>query len=259
MIGRTNIRERIQKGELVVSCMLRFPNPAAVEIMAHAGVDLLIIDNEHYPFNEETMIDLVRAADVHEMAVVVRVPDAEPTRIAHIMDYGVDGIKVPSVDSYEEAMQLVNAVKFAPLGTRGYCPITRANDYGFGMNADAFTEHSNKHSLVFVQIESKEGIEDLDRILSIPEVDLVDYGASDLSASYGIPGKNTDPVVTRAVDTFLEKAKKAGKPVSRMAYTPEEVQRYLDEGYRNITLASDQQIVFNRCASMMHVLPGKEA
>ena len=104
--------------------MLRFPSPAAMEIMALAGVDLVIIDNEHYPFDEETMIDLVRAADVRGMACAVRVPNAEPTRIAQIMDYGVDGILVPSVDSYEEAMQLVNAVKYAPVGERGFCPIT---------------------------------------------------------------------------------------------------------------------------------------
>ena len=116
MIGRTNIRQRLRNNDVVISAMLRFPSPAAMEIMALAGVDLVIIDNEHYPFDEETMIDLVRAADVRGMACAVRVPNAEPTRIAQIMDYGVDGILVPSVDSYEEAMQLVNAVKYAPVG-----------------------------------------------------------------------------------------------------------------------------------------------
>ena len=64
MIGRTNIRQRLRNNDVVISAMLRFPSPAAMEIMALAGVDLVIIDNEHYPFDEETMIDLVRAADV---------------------------------------------------------------------------------------------------------------------------------------------------------------------------------------------------
>ena len=79
MIGRTNIRQRLRNNDVVISAMLRFPSPAAMEIMALAGVDLVIIDNEHYPFDEETMIDLVRAADVRGMACAVRVPNAEPT------------------------------------------------------------------------------------------------------------------------------------------------------------------------------------
>ena len=51
MIGRTNIRQRLRNNDVVISAMLRFPSPAAMEIMALAGVDLVIIDNEHYPFD----------------------------------------------------------------------------------------------------------------------------------------------------------------------------------------------------------------
>lgn len=150
MIGRTNIRQRLRNNDVVISAMLRFPNAAAMEIMALAGVDMVIIDNEHYPFNEETIIDLVRAADIHNMACAVRVPNAEPARIAQIMDYGVDGILVPSVDTYEEAMTLVNAVKYAPVGTRGFCPITRTASYGFSKSASEYAEFANEHSVVMV-------------------------------------------------------------------------------------------------------------
>ena len=254
MIGKNNVRERIRSGELVVSCMLRFPNPAAAEIMALAGVDLMVIDNEHYPFNEETMIDLIRAADVHGMATVVRVPNCEPTRIAQIMDMGADGIWIPSCDLYEEAMQLVNAVKYAPLGTRGYCPITRANMYGYGMPADEFTAFSNEHSIVIVQIETKEGVEDLDRILTIPEIDFIDYGPSDLSASYGIPGKSSDPIVQNAIKEIISKSTAAGKPVARTAHSAEEVQQLLDEGSRIVHLGSDQQILAARARKLIRAV-----
>ena len=91
-------------------------------------MDLIVIDNEHYPFNPQRMETIIRAAETYGAECMVRVPNTEPARIAQIMDYGVDGILVPSVDSYEEAMQLVNAVKYAPVGERGFCPITRAAD-----------------------------------------------------------------------------------------------------------------------------------
>lgn len=251
MIGQTNIRERLRNNDVIISAMLRFPNPAAMEIMALAGVDLVIIDNEHYPFNEETMIDLVRAADVHSMACVVRVPNAEPTRISQIMDYGVDGILVPSVDSYEEAMELVNAVKYAPVGTRGFCPITRAAAYGFGKSAQEYAEFANAHSIVMVQIETKEGLADLDRILSIPEVDCIDYGPSDLAASFGMPGHNDDPKVQAAVREIIDKSRAAGKNVGEMAYTPQAVRELLEKGVRHVSIGSDQQIIAAGCQAML--------
>ncbi len=251
MIGRTKIRERLRNNDVVISAMLRFPNPAAMEIMALAGVDLVIIDNEHYPFNEETMIDLVRAADVHGMACAVRVPNAEPARIAQIMDYGVDGILVPSVDTYEEAMELVNAVKYAPVGTRGFCPITRAASYGFGMGASEYAAFANEHSVIMVQIETKEGVENLDRILSIPEIDCIDYGPSDLAASYGMPGHNDDPLVQKTIREIIEKARAAGKNVGEMAYTPEEVRALLERGGRHVGIGSDQQILSAGCKALL--------
>lgn len=251
MIGRTNIRERLRNNDVIISAMLRSPTPAAMEIMALSGVDLVIIDNEHYPFNEETMIDLVRAADVHGMACAVRVPNAEPTRIAQIMDYGVDGILVPSVDTYEEAMQLVNAVKYAPVGTRGFCPISRAASYGFGLPASEYAEFANEHSIVMVQIETKEGVENLDKILSIPEVDCIDYGPSDLAASYGMPGHNDDPIVQNAVREIITKSRAAGKNVGEMAHTPEAVRALLEKGVRHVSIGSDQQIIFAGCRALL--------
>ena len=245
MIGQTNIRERLRNNDVIISAMLRFPNPAAMEIMALAGVDLVVIDNEHYPFNEETMIDLVRAADVHSMACVVRVPNAEPARISQIMDYGVDGILVPSVDSYEEAMELVNAVKYAPVGTRGFCPITRAACYGNGMTPEEFARISNENTFVVPQIETKEGVEDIDRILSIPEVDWVPIGPSDLSASYGCPGSYDDPRVVSAIQTVREKSKALGKSGGVMCHSPQAIADAKAEGVTFLSLGSDQQILMN--------------
>ena len=245
MIGRTNIRQRLRNNDVVISAMLRFPSPAAMEIMALAGVDLVIIDNEHYPFDEETMIDLVRAADVRGMACAVRVPNAEPTRIAQIMDYGVDGILVPSVDSYEEAMQLVNAVKYAPVGERGFCPITRAASYGNGMTPEEFARRSNENSFVVPQIETKEGVEDVDRILAIPQTDWVPIGPSDLTASYGCPGKYDDPRVVNAIKTVREKALAVRKIGWEMYHTPETMAQAKKDGTYFLSLGSDQQILMN--------------
>lgn len=243
MTGNNDIKQRIRNGERIASIMLRFPSPASVEILAMCGIELIIIDCEHYPFNEETLIDLVRAADLHQIACVVRVPNAEPARISRIMDYGVDGILVPSVDTAEEAMQLVNAVKFSPIGNRGFCPISRAARYGMLMSPSEYASMSNKHSIVMVQIETKEGVENLDEILRIDEIDSVDYGPSDLAASYGIPGQNDSEAVREAVNTIVKKAKAAGKRVCHMAYTESQIEKFFAEKDNLICLGSDQQML----------------
>lgn len=251
MIGRNNIKERIQKGDMIVAVMPRFPNAAAVEVMALGGVELFILDNEHYPFDEETMISMVRAADVHGAATMVRVPNAEPARIAQIMDYGADGILLPKAETYDDALQLMRAVKFAPVGTRGFCPITRAANYGLGMSPEEFANISNARTLIMVQIETKTGVKNLDKILTIPEIDGVQYGPSDLAASYGVPGHNDDPRVTKAVEAIHAKAAAAGKPICQMAATPEIVKKHVGNGARMVCLGSDQQMLMARCRSMV--------
>ncbi len=244
MIGRTNIRQRLRNNDVVISAMLRFPSPAAMEIMALAGVDLVIIDNEHYPFDEETMIDLVRAADVRGMACAVRVPNAEPTRIAQIMDYGVDGILVPSVDSYEEAMQLVNAVKYAPVGERGFCPSPGGGIWLWQVRQE-YAEFANEHSIVMVQIETKEGVADLDRILSIRR-STASTTALDWRL-YGKPATTTTggPRVVRDIITRPA----AGKNVGEMAYTPRRCGSCWS-GRAHVSIGSDQQIIAAGCKAL---------
>ena len=243
MIGKKNIRERLKNNDYLISIMLRYPVAASVEVLALAGVDLMIIDNEHYPFDEQTMLDLVRAADVHGMATVVRVPNAEPNRIAQIMDYGVDGIMVPSVDTYEEARQIFNAVKYAPIGMRGYCPITRAASYGLDKSPSEYAAFANEHSVIIIQIETKTGFENMDKILTIPEIDCIDYGPSDLAASYGMPGHNNDPFIQDKVKEIMRKAVEAGKNAPIMVYSPEGVTEALNNGHHHIMIGSDQQLL----------------
>lgn len=206
-----------------------------MEIMALAGVDLVIIDNEHYPFDEETMIDLVRAADVRGMACAVRVPNAEPTRIAQIMDYGVDGILVPSVDSYEEAMQLVNAVKYAPVGD-GLLPHHPGGGVWLWANPPR-SMRSLPTSTPSSWYRSKPRRAWPIWTASSPSrrSTALTTAPPDLAASYGKPGHNDDPEVQRVVRDIIDRARAAGKNVGEMAYTPEAVRALLERGVRHVS------------------------
>ena len=243
------LKEKMRNGEAVLQVMLRFASPEIAELLAIKGVDLIIIDNEHYPFDPQTMISITRAANAGGAACVVRLPNVEPARIAQVMDYGVEGIWIPSCPNYEAAKALVDAVKFAPVGHRGFCPITRAAAYGHGMTPTEYAELSNENTLCMIQIETKEGVEDIDRILSIPEIDVISIGPSDLSASYGYPGQYDHPVVTGAMQTVR---KKSGERLrGSMHHTVGEIAAAYTAGERNLSIGSDQQILMNSIKKML--------
>ena len=255
MLDGKKLKEKLKAGQVVTSIMLRFPDPSLaemlaiqgveLEIMALAGVDLIVIDNEHYVLVAQRTPRSTRVPYAARLRSVVRLPNVEEARIAQVMDMGSDGIQIPSVGSYEEAMELVQAVKFAPEGKRGFFPITRAANYGNVMTPEEFARLSNENSFVVPQIETKEGVEDIDRILAIPQTDWVPIGPSDLTASYGCPGKYDDPRVVNAIKTVREKALAVRKIGWEMYHTPETMAQAKKDGTYFLSLGSDQQILMN--------------
>ncbi len=259
MLGRARIKERLKAGEVMVGCMLRFPDPSIAEIMALAGVDILTIDNEHYPFDDETLIHIVRTADAYNMSCVVRVSDVDPDRIARIMDCGVDGIHLARMDSYEQAVALVDAVKYAPAGKRGFCPITRAASYGMSeMSWEEYAEYANQNTILIAQIETRQGMEDLDRILTIPDIDIFTTGASDLAASYGYIGQNDQPIVQNVIADFKRKVTEAGRHLFTKGSTPEELQALLASGINYVGIGSDQQLLMSGCSTLIGAVKNKK-
>lgn len=243
MIKKSKIKEKMHNNEVVLQAMLRLPEPAIAEVIAMSGIDFITIDGEHFAFNDETIIDIIRAVNLHGAECMLRVNDLNPSYIAKVMDFGLTGILVPHVETYEEAMQIVHAVKFGPIGTRGFCPIARANYWGMRMNPQEFAKLSNENTVVALMIETKLGIENLDKILTIPEIDMISIGPSDLANSYGFPGQNNHPVVVEAMNAANKKIVASGKSLCVLTYTPEIAKAALKEGRTNFHLGSDLQIL----------------
>lgn len=257
MLRVSKVKQRMRDHELVIRAFLRFPDPGTAEIMALSGVDLIVLDQEHYPFNSEGIELVVRAAQSYGAECMVRVQNSEPTRITQVMESGIIGVVVPHVETYEEAMQVVNAVKYAPMGQRGFCPITRAAGYGMRMSPAEYVEFSNQQTVVILMTETKKGLENLDQILSIPEVDGISIGPSDVSASYGYPGHPEHPLVKAAIEDGQRRIIASGKALCTQAYNGPAAKRVYDMGSRVLTVGSDVKMLtkqFNDLvSSMRHV------
>src|SRR4030042_3992909 len=183
-----DIKAALKSGQPLIGSFFRLPSPDLAEIFGEAGFYFIIIDQEHGPLTPETTSNLVRACDLVGMAAIVRIPDNQPWYFQHALDVGALGVQVPQIRTLADAERAVQLSKFSPLGRRGVCRNVRAARYSARDRFD-YLEGSNRDTVVVIQIESKEGVENITEILGVPGIDVVFIGPYDLSQSLGLPGQ----------------------------------------------------------------------
>jgi len=121
---------------------------------------------------------------------------------------------------------------------RGFS-FSRANDWGVSFEEDA--RSANDSTAVIVMIESREGVEHIEEIVSVPGVDAAFIGPYDLSGSYGIPGQTDDPRVRDACQRVIDACKAASKSVGILLVRPTAaaVRRTLADGYTLVCIGID--------------------
>jgi 4-hydroxy-2-oxoheptanedioate aldolase len=243
MTMQRNIRADLKQGHVVIGSFFRLPSPDLVEIFGEAGFDFIIIDQEHGAVTIETTSNLVRACDLIGMAAIVRIPDNLPWLIQHALDVGASGVQVPQVGTVSDAERVVRASKFAPAGIRGVCRNVRAARYS-ARDRFAYMEESNRDTLVVVQAESKEGVENLGGILSIPGIDVVFLGPYDLSQSLGIPGQVDHPRVRSTMEQAVKACRLAGVAAGVYADSAEAVRHWVGMGVQYVAVGVDAALIY---------------
>lgn len=201
----------LKKEEMPVYCLVK-GDPGAVEIISKCGVDCIMIDVQHSSLTFKEVEELIRAAEIGGAVPMVRVGGLDEDAIMRYLDMGAMGIQIPDIKNKEDAKAAVNMVKFPPLGTRGLS-VTRAADYGIDRPMDQFIKMSNEETLVFVMIENREAIRNIDEIMAVDGVDGATIGTTDLSLSLGYPGQPKHPEVLDAVDKIIAGVVRADKAV----------------------------------------------
>ncbi|GAB7386677.1 hypothetical protein BSNK01_05130 [Bacillaceae bacterium] len=189
-----------------------FPSTQVIEMAAYNGFDVVVIDNEHGLLSPENVEHMVIASELAGVTPLVRVVSSEPGEILKAMDRGAHGVHVPQVDSREEAEQVVEAVKYPPVGKRGAAFSMRAARYGT-VPIHEYLEHANRESLVCIHIESEKAMQNLREILRVPGIDLVYIGPTDLSVSLGYGGRIDHPEVLKVIDEIHKTAREFGVKV----------------------------------------------
>jgi 2-keto-3-deoxy-L-rhamnonate aldolase RhmA len=204
IIAPTRIKHALRNGQSVIGTMVaEIRQPAIIQLLANAGFDFVIIDNEHGPFNIETIADLSRTARYLGVTPIVRVPELAYPYLAQSLDVGAQAIMLPRVTDVEQVKQAVQIVKYPPVGQRG-CALSRAHTNFKGGPVNEVMDAANAESMVVIQIETQSALEQIEAIVSVPGVDVAFIGPNDLSIALGVAGQTTSPVLVAAIEKVMD-------------------------------------------------------
>ena len=234
--------EKYRRGEKSLGTFTHLLSAPAVEALARAGMDYVIIDIEHSPIGAEHAAELVGIADGAGLAPFVRVDEISRSPVLKMLDVGAAGLIVPQLETVEQAKQLVSWAKFAPTGNRGYCP---SRDGGWGYDAnysggmEGYMDWANRNTLLIPQCETAGCLENIEEIVAIDGVDGIFIGPFDLSIALGIPGRFGDGRHINAVERVRLACKKAGKPCIMFCGDGKAAAGYFKQGFDSVTVSLD--------------------
>jgi 2-keto-3-deoxy-L-rhamnonate aldolase RhmA len=202
-VAPCRLRDTLSAGRLAVGTMLvELRQPSVMTLLAHAGFDFVILDNEHGPFSVETLADLSRAAVAAGLTPLVRPPELTYAHITQPLDGGAQGIMLPRVRSRGDVETCLMHMKYPPLGRRGSVLARGHTGFRAGDLAETLAA-INRETFLVVQIETCEALDALDQILAVPGVDAALVGPTDLSLALGVPGQLEGPVLERAIEQVM--------------------------------------------------------
>ncbi len=239
------------RGEAVVNGWLSIPSAFSAEVMAHQGFDSLTVDMQHGVIDYQVAVTMLQGISTTGAMPMARVPWNDPARLMKILDAGAYGVICPMVNTRAEAEALVRACKYPPRGYRSWGPV-RASIYA---GAD-YGDHANDDIVVMPMIETAEAMKNLDDILSVPGVDGVYVGPSDLSLALGLKPRldQTDAPVVEAQQKIAEACKRHGVVAGIHNSTATYALKMIAQGYQFVTLASDSRHMAMKAAEEVAVV-----
>ncbi len=260
-IVRNVAREKLEAGQLSLGVGIRMTRSVEIaKAMAVAGFDWLFLDMEHGVMSLEACAQISAAALDAGIAPIARVPNPEFAIATRALDNGTLGIVMPHVDSAVEATEVVNRLKYPPVGHRsmgGIGPHYGLRSASTGEAAQAL----NAANLTVVMLETPTAIRNADEIAAVPGVDVLLIGTNDLCAEMGIPGDFGNERVAEAYRAMIAACKKHNKfPGMAGIYNEQIMTRYIDMGARFILSGQDAQFMMagaaQRTGALRKMHPG---
>ena len=232
------LKPMLAAGHVAVGTSLAFPCPELVEACGLLGFDFIFIDGEHDGTDPSACRDLVRAADAVGIQSVVRVPRNDPQTILGYLEAGALSIIAPHVNTADDVLAGIQAVRYPPEGIRGAGSATRAANYGITQSGAEHFRFANSQTLFMPLLEEACAFEHFDEMLKVPGLEVIQIGPGDLALSMGYPGQPDHPAVQELVQEGLTKARQAGIIVGTAARDAAATRALIERGFQMILTSS---------------------
>jgi len=207
-----------QIGTTLKSC-----SPAIAEALGFTPLEFLFVDRQHgFPVSER-LEHVVRAADLHGLPVVVRVPKDDLSMITYFLDIGVSGVMLPQIEDPEILREASEHVRYHD----GRSIATTSRAAGFGkIDRDQYVEHVNEELALIPQIETEAGVEVVDEVARLEASTAVAIGPGDLAKSMGVTSGGVE--VKTAVDDIFDTVEANGCRAGTFVGDESGIDRYAD-------------------------------
>jgi len=222
--------------------IFEFFSPGIPIILKNAGCQFIIFDMEHGGLSLEQFKTLAIISNANGIPPLIRIPEVNYNYVARALDLGAAGVMAPMVNTYEEALNIVQSSKYPPNGVRGA---------GFGFAHDNYKNESplsyinmaNSNLINIIQIESKQALENVEEIAAIDGVDCLWVGHFDLTNFLGIPGQFGSDIYFNSIKRVVAAAKLNKKSLGIMVNNQDELKMYSDLGFNMIAVGTEMSIL----------------
>lgn len=235
-LPRNAFKHALAAGRPQIGLWCTLGSAYAVEVVAGAGFDWLLLDTEHSPNDLLSVLAQLQAAAPYPATCVVRVPWNDMVTMKRYLDVGTQSVLIPYVQDAREARSAVASTRYPPAGVRGVAGATRATR--FGRIAD-YARRAHEELCVLVQVETQQALDEIEAICGVDGIDGVFIGPADLHASFGYPGQRAHPDVMPRIDDALRRIRAAGKAPGILAGDEVTARHWLSLGALFVAVGQD--------------------
>ena len=249
-----NLLEIWKSNKPVINAWLSIPNSFTAEAFGKMGWDSITIDMQHGQNDYQSSIAMLQGLSRSESLPMARVPWSEPGIIMKMLDLGVMGIIAPMINTKEDCEKFVSYCYYPPNGQRSFGPMRAQLVHGSN-----YFNLANENIVSFAMIETKQAVENLDEILSVPNLTGVYIGPADMSSSYGLQPKfdvKEDPVFSN-IKLIAKKAKEHGKIAGIHNGSTDYAKEMIKIGYKFVTILSDFRVMSSNAQEIVNEMKNK--
>ena len=222
--------------------IFEFFSPGIPIILKNAGCEFIIFDMEHGGLSLEQFKTLSIISNSNKIAPFIRIPEIKYNYVARALDLGASGVMVPMVNTPDDAIKIVSSSKYPPQGKRG-AGFGFAHDNYINQSPLSYIEKANNSLINIIQIETKQGLENVKEIASIDGVDCLWVGHFDLTNFLGIPGDFSSTIYLDAINEIVFAANTYKKSLGIMVNNKQELETYSKLGFNMIAVGTEMNIL----------------